>query len=74
MQVRVRRRASELGVSLAEYVRRLVARDLGQPEQRGDPSVIFGLGNSRGTDIAKDKDALIGAAVAQQGRRRKAKR
>jgi hypothetical protein len=74
MQRRVRKRASELGISLAEYVRRLVARDLGQPERRADPSVIFGLGDSGGTDIARDKDALIGAAVAEQGRRRKASR
>ncbi len=74
MQRRVRKRASELGISLAEYVRRLVARDLGQPERRVDPAAIFGLGDSGGTDIARDKDALIGAAVAEQGRRRKARR
>ncbi len=74
MQRRVRKRASELGISLAEYVRRLVARDLGEPERQADPSIIFGLGNSGGTDIAKDKDVLIGAAVAEQRRRHKAGR
>ncbi len=74
MQRRVRKRASELGISLAEYVRRLVARDLGKPEGSADPSVIFALGNSGGTDIARDKDALIGAALAERGTRRKARR
>jgi hypothetical protein len=32
VQRRARKRASELGVSLAEYIRRLVARDLACPE------------------------------------------
>ena len=32
MQRRARQRAHDLGVSLAEYFRRLVARDLARPE------------------------------------------
>ena len=32
MQRRARRRANDLGVSLAEYFRRLVARDISRPE------------------------------------------
>jgi hypothetical protein len=41
MQRRARQRASDLGVSLAEYFRRLVARDLARPETATDVDRIF---------------------------------
>jgi hypothetical protein len=63
MQRRARQRASDLGCSLAEYVRRLVARDLGTPKAKVDVSSIFNLGNSGGSDIAKNKDEMIGQAL-----------
>lgn len=69
LQRRARERASQLGISLAGYVRRLVARDLGESPRKVDPSSIFALGNSGGTDIARQKDQLIGEAVsAEYGR------
>jgi len=37
MQRRARQRANDLGVSLAEYFRRLVARDLARPEAANSP-------------------------------------
>jgi len=74
MQRQARARAEELGISLAEYVRRLVARDLGEPEPRTDPSVVFALGDSGRSDIARDKDKLIGEALAGRRIRRKARR
>lgn len=61
---RARERAAQLGISLAEYVRRLVNRDLGEPAQKADPSVLFNLGDSGGSDIARDKDEMVGEAVA----------
>jgi hypothetical protein len=64
MQRRVRKRAAELDVSFAEYIRRLVARDLDQPQRTADPSIVFALGNSGKTDIASDKDKLVGEALA----------
>jgi hypothetical protein len=60
-QRRARRRAGELGVSLAEYIRRLVARDLGSAAA---PGLVFDLGNSGGSGIAKDKHAMIAQAIA----------
>jgi len=66
LQRRARERASQLGISLAEYVRGLVARDLGQSPRQVDPSSIFALGNSGGTNIARDKDQLIGEAVSAE--------
>jgi hypothetical protein len=71
LQRRARKRAAELGISFAEYVRRLVARDLKAPERRVDPSAIFDLGNSGGTDIARNKDRMLGEAVASMSRPRK---
>src|SRR5438309_12088078 len=71
MQRRARRRASDLGVSLAEYFRRLVARDLARPETGTDVHRIFDLGNSGGSDIARDKDAMIAEAVDSSRRKRR---
>jgi len=63
------RRAGELGVSFAEYVRRLVARDLARPQPKADVSSIFDLGSGGRTNIAKDKDKLIGEAFEAENRR-----
>jgi len=64
MQRRAHAKAAELGISFAEYVRRLVAQDLGEGRPKPDISVIFDLGASaKPTDIARDKDKLIGDAV-----------
>lgn len=48
IQRRARQRASDMGLSLAEYVRRLVARDLGGLQSAANPSVVFDLGASGG--------------------------
>ena len=59
---RARRRANDLGMSLAEYVRRLVARDVAISAPKVDVTSVFDLGRSAGSDIARDKDAMIGEA------------
>ena len=61
---RARRRASELGISLAEYIRRLIHEDLDQPMPNADVSALFDLGDSGESDIAASKDAYVGAAFA----------
>src|SRR5437588_810298 len=63
IQRRVRRRAADLGISLAEYVRRLVERDLGSAPAKADPSLVFDLGKSGGSDIATNKDSMLAEAV-----------
>lgn len=55
LQRRVRQRASDMGVSLAEYVRRLVERDLGRSQPGVNPSAVFDLGASGNSDIANRK-------------------
>jgi hypothetical protein len=59
---RARQRASDLGMSLAEYVRRLVARDLVSPKAKVDVSCVFDLGSSGGADVARKKDSMIAEA------------
>lgn len=62
-----RRRASDLGVSLAEYIRRLVDADLARPE--GDQATledVLDLGDGGPTDVARDLDRLVGEAFASR--------
>lgn len=80
LQRRAQARAAALGISFAEYIRRLVAGDLGEPNRtKPDISVLFDLGASaEPTDIARDKDKMIGQAVWEEylrdvGRASKAK-
>jgi len=62
MQRRARQRARDLGVSLAEYVRRLVARDLASPRISVDVASVFDLGRSERSDVARNKDTMIAEA------------
>jgi hypothetical protein len=50
-QRRARQRASDMGLSLAEYLRRLVARDLGDLRPASNPAMVFDLGASGRSDI-----------------------
>ncbi len=71
---RARQRASELGVSLAEYMRQLVARDLSEPQVKADVTKVFDLGKSAGSNIRKDKDAMIAGAFMAKRQNRSAAR
>jgi hypothetical protein len=65
-QRRAQVRAAEMGISFAEYVRRLVANDLGGPNPKADISILFDLiDEGPPTNIARDKDKMIGEAVWQ---------
>jgi hypothetical protein len=67
LQKRAEAKAAGMGISFEEYVRHVLADDLGQPSGKSDVSQIFDLGASdEPTDIARDKDKLIGEAVWQQ--------
>ena len=61
-----KRRAAREGISLSEYVRRLVARDIERDAAAGDPSAIFGLFDSGGCRIADGKQAMISEAIDKQ--------
>jgi hypothetical protein len=62
MQRRARQRAGELGVSLAEYVRRLVARDLASPRIPVGVASVFDLGRSDKSDVARNKSTMMAEA------------
>lgn len=64
IQRRARQRATDMGLSLAEYIRRLVVRDLGQPRPSAAPSAVFDLGSSGRSDIARNKDRMLAEAFA----------
>jgi hypothetical protein len=65
----VARKAAASGISISEYVRRLVAADLGEHvDERADVTAVFDLGDSGGADVARRKDEYVGEAVAA-GRR-----
>jgi len=64
LQQKARQRAARLGVSFAEYVRRVVERDLGRARPKRGPSAVFNLGSSGGADVARHKDEMVGQAVA----------
>ena len=72
---RAKRRAAERRISLAEYVRVVIHRDLGGEERpKADISEIFGLFNSGGSDIAKHRDRYVGEAVEAEYLRKTAQR
>ncbi len=68
LQRRAQAKAAELGISFAEYIRRLVAGDLdATKEAKPDISIIFDLvDEGPPTNIARDKDKMIGEAVWQE--------
>ncbi len=62
---RAQERARSRGISLAEYLRQLVRYDLEDGPQTGiEISDLFGIGDSGGSDIARDKDTYLGEALA----------
>ena len=61
---RARVKATERGVSFAEYVRTLVRSDLGGEESPADVGGLFDLFDSGRADIAVEKDRMIAEAIA----------
>ena len=67
----VKQKAAALGITMAEYIRRLVDRDLGHATTGADVSAIIGIGRSGGSDIAAEgTTAAVSEAVAALSSRR----
>ncbi len=60
----VKQKAAALGIPMAEYIRRLVDRDLNSAGTSTDVSSIIGIGRSGGSDIAAEGTAAAAEAVA----------
>jgi hypothetical protein len=70
IQKRARAKAARLGISFAEYVRRLVTSDLGLPRKKGDISILFDLvDEGLPTDIVRGIDIMLGQAVWKEFKR-----
>jgi hypothetical protein len=62
---RAKQKAAQMGITMAEYIRRLVARDLEGVAPQADPESIIGIGSSGGSDIAHEsKAAIVADAIA----------
>jgi hypothetical protein len=75
MQRRAQAKAAELGISFAEYVRRVVAQDLGEAKPKADISIFFDLiDEGPPTNIARDKDKFLAEAVWKEHLRKTGQR
>jgi hypothetical protein len=62
---RAKAKAAQLGISLAEYFRRLVAQDLSPtPPKKG--FTFIGMGDSKGSDVAERKHEYLGEAALRE--------
>ena len=66
MHARAKRRAAELGISFAEFTRRLFEKELVAPEPQGDLESICGMVQGTPFDMARDGHSIIGTAVAAE--------
>ena len=65
-----RRKAADLGISMAEYIRQLIDRDLAVSKPQADLSAIIGIGDSGGSDIAVDRISKTGEAIEAHWKQR----
>jgi hypothetical protein len=65
-QKRAEERAAEKGISLAEYVRQLIADDLGDASRTRVSDVFNLVQDGPRTDIARQKHRMLGEAVARR--------
>jgi uncharacterized protein (UPF0261 family) len=71
---RAKQRAADRGISFAEYIRQVVEGDLGE-EPRSDIDAIVGIGDSGGSNVAREKERYLDEAtwsghLRKVGRRR----
>ncbi len=58
-----KRKAAQQGISLSEYIRRLVDRDLEEDASAQSITALFGLFDDGGSNIRKNKHQMIGEAI-----------
>ena len=52
-----------MGISLAEYFRQVIGRDLGGLSTKQDVTQVFDLGTSGHSDVSENIDRYVGEAV-----------
>ena len=63
---RVKQKAASLGITMAEYIRRLVDDDLAGVDPQASPVSIIGIGRSGGSDIAREGKCAVAEAVVDR--------
>ena len=58
-----KKKAADLGISLAEYLRRLIAQDVNGLRGPADPSLVFNLFDSGLSDVSSRHDHYLNEAV-----------
>ncbi len=61
-----KRKATHQGISLSEYIRRLIDRDLEEAAPAQSITALFGLFDDGGSNIAAGKQAMISDAINKQ--------
>lgn len=63
MHAQAKQRAAELGISFAEFARRLFEKELSLPAPQGDIDSICGMVTGTPFDMASDAQRIIGEAA-----------
>lgn len=66
---RAKNKAADLGISLAEYLRRLIAQDVNGLQGPADPSSVFNLFDSGLSDVSSRHDRYLSEAVDEDNSR-----
>ena len=63
LHAQAKQRAAELGISFAEFARRLFEKELSLPAPQGDIDSICGMVTGTPFDMASDGERIIGEAA-----------
>ena len=63
MHARAKQRAAELGISFAEFARRLFEKELEAPTPQGDIEAICGMVSGAPFDMARDGNEIAAEAA-----------
>ncbi|MCY3851732.1 MAG: hypothetical protein OXF75_13180 [Acidimicrobiaceae bacterium] len=66
VHARAKRRAADLGISFAEFARRLFEKELATPAPQGDLDAIRAMVRGEAFDMAGDGKRIVGEAFASQ--------
>ena len=66
VHARAKRRAAELGISFAEFARRLFEKELDSPIPQGDLEVIRAMVRGEAFDMTRDGKQIVGEAYTSQ--------
>lgn len=66
VHLKAKRKAAGMGVSLAQYFRTVIGRDLAEPADAPDVTAVFDLGTSGISEVSENVDRYVGEAVDEE--------